>query len=171
MNKLWGCLCVLVLIVTACGGGDGGETTAPASDQTSGDRSNDDGGSGDGDASGGGDGGSRAALGSGDLPSSVPDDFPIAIPSGWEVDVNAEIGLTVSAPRLLYPADAYDDIVAFYDEWTEAQAEEYARTEGPDSITYTGHAGSPRLIAVTRDHEERDQTWTQLVASGSADEG
>lgn len=177
-NKLWACLFVLVLIASACGRGDGGGTTAPDSDQTSGNGNGDDGGSDDGDSGNAGTGGeddsSGAAPDSGDLPASVPDDFPIAIPPGWEVDLNGEIGLTVSAPRLLYSADAYDEIVAFYDEWTAAQPEEYSRGEDPQGggVTYTGGPeGSVRLITVTANHEERDATWTLLHASGSADDG
>lgn len=157
VRRLWALTLAVVLVMSACGGDSDADPATPDPDQTS--DSTDD----------GGDGGSGTPPASGDLPDSVPEGFPIAIPSGWEVDLNGEIGLTVSAPRLLYPADAYADIVAFFDAWTDAQPDEYSRVETDDGVSFTGMANSPRLITVSRDHEERDATWTLLVASGSTD--
>jgi hypothetical protein len=168
-RRFWVLLFAVVLVVAACGGDDSADPPAPdpdlSSEDSSTDRDTDDGADNDD-----GDGAPGTPPASGDLPDSVPDDFPIAIPSGWEVDFNSEIGLTVSSPRLLYPADAYNDIVAFYEEWTDAQPEEYARAEGPQGVIFTRMESPPYIITITPDHEERDATWTLLVASGSADD-
>ena len=158
-----------VLVVAACGGDDSADPPASDTDQSSEDNSTDNGDADDG-ADNDGDGAPGTPPASGDLPDSVPDDFPIAIPSGWEVDLNGEIGLTVSSPRLLYPVDAYNDIVAFYEEWTDAQPEDYARTEALQGVIFSRIESPPYLITITPDHEERDATWTLLVASGSADD-
>lgn len=150
-------LIIMAMIVAGCGSDDG---AAPdPTEQSSG------GGTGDG---GDADSSDSAA---GDLPKSVPEGFPVAIPAGWEIDVNEEMGLTVSAARLLYSSDEYDNLVAFYDEWTGSDSSEYSRTEASDSIIYTRLESPTYLISITRDHEERDQTWTLLQASGSVEGG
>lgn len=42
------------------------------------------------------------------------DDFPVEIPGEWEIDIQGEIGMTdTNAAQLLYPADAFDSLVAF----------------------------------------------------------
>lgn len=169
-RRFWVLLFAVVLVVAACGGDDSADPPAPDPDLSSEDSSTDTGDTDDGADNDDGDGAPGTPPASGDLPDSVPDDFPIAIPSGWEVDFNSEIGLTVSSPRLLYPADAYNDIVAFYEEWTDAQPEEYARAEGPQGVIFTRMESPPYIITITPDHEERDATWTLLVASGSADD-
>lgn len=161
---------VVVLVVTACGGDDSADPPAPNPDQTSVVSSTANGGRDEGADNDAGDDGSETPPASGDLPASVPDDFPIAIPPGWEVDLNGEIGLTVSSPRLLYPADQYNDIVAFYEEWTDAQPEDFARTEAPQGVTFTRMETPPYIITITPEYEERDATWTLLNASGSADD-
>lgn len=148
-------LLVLTLVAAGCGSGDEGAPATQSADQDSNDA-----GSGDGAGS---------APSSGDLPASVSDGFPVDIPGGWEIDIQGEIGMTNTASaQLLYPADAYDSIVAFYDDWTESQSDEYARTEVGDQVIYTGIESGVFSITVTPDEEQRDQTWTllQVITSG-----
>ena len=146
---------LVTIVVSACGSSDDdeGEPAASASGQ--------DAGSDDDDAA------DAPTSDGGDLPASVPADFPIAIPAGWEVDFNEEIGLTNSSPRLFYASDRYDEIVSFYDDWTASQPDGYQRTESETGITFTRTVEPPYVIGIIRDHEERDQTWTLLQASGS----
>jgi hypothetical protein len=143
------CLVVLVTVATGCGGsGEDVASTAPSSD-----------GSQTGDAG--------SAGGSG-LPDSAADDIPVDVPDGWEIDLLGEIGMTdTTGVQLLYPADDFDRVVGFYDDWTESQDEEYIRTEDGDLVVYTA-TGSVASIAVTRGHEERDQPWTlvQVTTTG-----
>jgi hypothetical protein len=62
-------------------------------------------------------------IGGGELPS----DFPIPIPDGYQVtsvftaDDAASVGLA-------YPAGDYDAIVAFFDDWTSSQSEEWSNS-------------------------------------------
>lgn len=97
------------------------------------------------------------------------DDFPVEIPGGWEIDIQGEIGMTdTNAAQLLYPADPFDSLVAFYDDWTGSQPEEYARTEVDNKVIYIGIEASVFSITLTPDEEQRDQTWTllQVITSG-----
>lgn len=166
-RRFWALLFAVVLVVAACGGADSADPPALATDQPSDDSSTDNGNTGDSADNDGGDGGPEKPPAGGDLPDSVPDDFPIAIPPGWEVDVYDEIGLSVGSARLLYPADVYDDIVTFYERWTDAQPEDYARIEGPQGVTFSRTESPPAIIIITPNYEERDATWTLLNASGS----
>lgn len=175
-RRFWALLFAVVLVVAACGGADSADPPASNTDQSDEDSSTDNGnedssadnGNTDDSADNdGGDGGPETPPAGGDLPDSVPSDFPIAIPSGWEVDLYDEIGLSVGAARLLYPADAYDDIVTFYEQWTDAQPEDFARIEGPQGVTFSRMESPPAIIIITPNYEERDATWTLLNASGS----
>lgn len=150
-------LLVLALVFSACGSeGDSAPSTDDAGQQSSG---SDGGEEGDG---GGGDG--SVANSSDDLPPSVAEGFPIAIPPGWEVDVLDEIGLSNSAgAQLLYPAEDFDDIVAYYEAWTAQQDTEYARTEAGNDVVFTGMESPIHWITVTKDHEERGDTFTYVL--------
>lgn len=147
---------LLIVLVAGAGCGGSGDDAAPV-DQSSAATTGDDGGS------------AGAAVDEDGLPDSVRADFPAAISGGWEIDILGELGMTdATGAQLLYPADAYDGLVAFYDEWTGSQAEEYARTESGDQVIYTG-TGSVYSITITPSHQERDRTWTllQIVTPGS----
>ncbi|MGA7227485.1 MAG: hypothetical protein WBZ40_08255 [Acidimicrobiia bacterium] len=150
-----------ILVATGCSSGDDATTT----DETQGQTTDSGGADDDGGTTSGG------AGTSGDLPSSVPDDFPIAIPQGWEIDIHAEIGLTGGVTQLLYSKDEFANIVAFYDDWTGSQPDEYAKTETADRVIFTRLETPTYLITVERDHEERGETWTLLQASGSTSGG
>ncbi len=157
---------VMVVALGSCGSADDGESVSSPAPETADSRGAD---STDSEADGNPSDADASAMPSeGELPSSVPADFPIAIPAGWEIDFNAEIGLTVSSTRLFYAADRYDEIVAFYDEWTAEQPDEYQRVETATGATFTRVASPPYLITIGRDHAERGQTWTLLQASGAA---
>ena len=100
-------------------------------------------------------------------PDSVREDFLIPIAAGWEVDIQGDIGLTnVSGAQLLYPNDAYDDIVAFYDDWFESQPVEFGRSVVGERVFYQLLGDSIYQVNVLPDHEERGQTWVALQVSG-----
>lgn len=158
-------LVVLAVVVGACGSGDdGGAPTTSEQGQES-DATTD---GGTGENSGGDDSPGAGALGESALPASVPADFPIAIPAGWQIDYNEEIGLTVGSTRLFYGSEQYDEIVAFYEDWTASQPDEYQRIESDIGVTFTRSVAPPYVITIVRDHEERDGMWTLLQASGSS---
>ena len=163
--------------LAGCSSGDdepaASESVAPVTDNATGDNG-DTAGGGEGDATGGADGADTgggdagAAVGS-DRPDSVRDGFLIPMMAGWEVDVQGEIGLTdMSSAYLLYPNDAYDEIVAFYDDWFESQPGEFVRSETGGQAFYQLVNDSIYQVNVLPDHEERDQKWVALHASGGA---
>ncbi|MDW3214973.1 MAG: hypothetical protein R8G01_13300 [Ilumatobacteraceae bacterium] len=121
----------------------------------------------DDDGDGGADDqGSAADLGA-DRPDSVRDDYPVPFPAGWELDIQGEIGLTdAGSAQLLYPNDAYDGIVAFYDDWFESQPDEFARSVVSDQVIYQLLGETYYQVTILPDHEERDRTWTLLQVSG-----
>lgn len=162
-------LLVLLLVIAGCSSGNGdSDDTTPDSGQTT--DSGDSGGSGDGgtgDTSAGSSDGSTANTG---LPPSVSEDFAVGIPPGWELDILGGIGMTNTAnAQLLYPQDAYDDIVSFYDQWIAEQPVEYTRTEVETGVLYQRNEMPPVQITVLRDHEERDDVWTALQIAGGND--
>jgi len=157
--------------LAACSSGDeepaaDADADAPATED---DGDADDGGAGAVDDDGGAgadDQGSAAGSGS-DRPDSVRDDYPVPFPSGWELDIQGEIGLTdAGSAQLLYPNDAYDRIVAFYDDWFESQPDEFARSVVSDQVIYQLLGETYYQVTILPDHEERDGTWTLLQVSG-----
>lgn len=154
---------VLVLAMVASGcSSTGGDTASPQSIEQA------DGGN-DGDQADVDAADSPGGLTSNDdAPQSLIEDFPVEIPGGWVVDIHGEIGMTnTNGAQLLYPADAFDSLVAFYDEWTESQADEYARTKVGEQVIYTGTESSVSTISITANQQERDQTWTLLQVFAS----
>lgn len=159
----------LLLVVAGCssGNGESGDTTQDTSQATDsgGSGGSSDGGS--GDTSAGSSDGGTANTG---LPPSASEDFTVGIPPGWELDILGEIGMTnASGAQLLYPQDALDDVVSFYDQWIAEQPVEYTRTEVDDKVIYQRNESPPVLITVTRDHEERDNVFTYLIIAGGND--
>jgi hypothetical protein len=143
-NKLLAVLFVFVLIAAACGGGDDNASTAsPDSDQTSGNEETSNGGSDEG--GGGGDEGASSGFTTRDARADAVGagaDFPIPIPGGWQVDQFAlleEEGASgfSGGVALEYASEDFDQLVAFYDEWTAAQPDEYARGEQENTVVYT----------------------------------
>mgnify|MGYP003116649691 CR=1 FL=1 len=154
--------------LAACSSGDDepaadADVDAPATEDGGG-AGDDDGGAGAAD-----DQGSAARPGS-DRPDSVRDDYPVPFPSGWELDIQGDIGMTdASSAQLLYPNDAYDDIVAFYDDWVEAQPDEFARSVVGEQVIYQLLGELYYQISILPDHEERDGTWTLLQVTGGVE--
>ena len=165
---------VAVVLATAplagCSSGDDEPEADPEIGEpaTQGDGGGDDGGGGSeegGDTEADGQG-SAAGSGSG-RPESVSDDFPVPFPSGWEIDIQGEIGMTnTSGGQLLYPSAAYDGIVAFYDEWFESQPDEFARSVVGEQVFYQLLGETLYQVNVTPDHDERGETWVLLQVSG-----
>lgn len=167
--------CSAAVLLVACSSSDGEpdasdapvETAVDGSVDVGGDDGGDDGADGGaGDAAA--DQGSPAAPGS-DRPESVRDDYPIPFPPGWEKDIQGEIGMTnVSGAQLLYPTDAFDSIVAFYDEWFESQPDEFARTVAGEQVVYQQLGETLYQVAVNPTHEEGGEIWVILQVSGGA---
>ena len=153
---------VLLVALTGCSAGDDnsaspGDTVQPATGDDSGS---------DGDAPESAGGGDTSPTQSDGSPAGAGEDFPIAIPNGWEIDIHAEIGLTGSGGvQLLYPDDEFDTLVAFYDQWTSDQTDEYAKSEADDLILFTRMDSPAYTIAVTGNHEERGDRFTLLQLS------
>lgn len=155
-SRLSSCLLVLALILAGCGSDDGATTSqaGPTSD-----------GSGSSD---GGQGAGSELPESGDLPESLADDFAVAIAPGWEFDILGDIGMTnTTGAQLLYPQDAFDEVVAFYDDWTASQAVDYTRTEIDDDVVYQSTETPIIVITVSANYEERDQVFTYLLIATS----
>jgi hypothetical protein len=143
------------LVAAACGGDDSGSsspTTAAAGSRSNAEEP--------GEASSG-------AVGVG-LPVGADEDFPIAIPDGWVIDFYEELGLTVAGTvQVFYPADDFDEIVTFYSDWTNRQADEYARIDTGDTVVF--QAGSPiRRIAISGNYDEGGERYTMVQAAASS---
>lgn len=154
---------VLAMVIAGCGGSDEGAPTTQGSGQTA-DNGGDGGGGGDDGTNDGGDTAPPAA--SGDGPVGTDEDFPVPVPAGWEIDIYGELaeqaGIVNSGVQVLYPADDFDSIIAFYDDWTTSQPAEYSRTVAGDQVLYIGMESPIYWITVTANEEQRDQTWTLL---------
>lgn len=148
---------VAMLALTACASGDDGAPSTTAFEEDS------DNGSGN---QGGTDNGGSVPSGSNEPPASLSDDFPVAIAPGWVFDLLGDIGLTnTTGAQLYYPDEAFDEVVAYYDDWTSSQSVEYARTESSSEVIYQSMETPIILITVTPHHEERGETFTYLLVA------
>jgi hypothetical protein len=149
---------VAVALLVSCGDGD--DETSPTAPATSGSVG----------TAGEADGGDTPAPAAGDLPTGAGEDFPIAIPDGWVVDFHGRSGLTVArAVQVYYPADDFDRIVAFYDDWTEGQPDEYTRTEAGDAARFIRATTPVRQITVTRNVPDQGEQYTMLQANAASE--
>lgn len=162
---------VLVVPLAACGGGDD-EPAAAEAGETAGEESGESGSDGEavgaeGDGDTGTGAGESGSVGNSDRPDSLREEYPIPIAPGWEVDVLGEIGMSETAGvQLLYPEDAYDDMVAFYDEWFESQPEEYGRSVIGEDVVYQLLGGTYYTVNIAPGYEERGRTWVTLLVAG-----
>lgn len=144
-------LLVFALVASACGGGDSGGT--PDSGQAT------------ETASGDNDGGAAPTAGGFSKEDSRADaagagaDFPIPIPGGWQLDQFAELaeeGVILSdGVALEYSTDDFDELVAFYDEWTAEQQDGYVRGEEADTVVYTKTSPLTQIL-ISRNFEGFD---------------
>jgi len=111
-GKWWVFVALMVLVVAACSSQDTAETA------------NDSGDGGDVTVSTDGGGGSSVDL---------PDGLEIPVPDGGEVTTVLDDS-SYLAVALNYPLDRYDDIVAFYDDYTEGTGEEWNRSESTNDM-------------------------------------
>jgi hypothetical protein len=107
---------LLALVVSACNGGDGADTTVSAE---------------------------TAPTNPNAIRSDLPEDFPIPIPEGGEVQTAARLeegdGFRYGA-LMSFEDGRYEEIVEFYDEWAETLPEEPERvvtTAERDGVTWT----------------------------------
>lgn len=56
--------------------------------------------------------------------ASLPDELVVPVPGGGDVGATGSSGESVFA-SITYPGDRYDEIVAFYDAWTEGTGDEW----------------------------------------------
>lgn len=158
---------VAMSALTACGSADDGVPGAAAPEQeTSNGGGNE---SGSTDESGTDNGGSGSS-GNSEPPASLSDDFAVGIAPGWVFDVLGDIGMTnTTGAQLYYPEGAFDEVVAYYDDWTSSQSVEYARTEIDGDVIYQSMETPVILITVTPAYEERGETYTYLLIAGGED--
>lgn len=156
-RSLWLFVAVAMFALTACGAGDEG-----AQDTTTPDIETDNGGEGGGEAAT--DNGGSGSSGNSEPPASLSDQFAVGIAPGWVFDVLGDIGLTeTTGAQLYYPEAAFDDVVAYYDEWISSQPVEYARTEIDGEVVYQSMETPVTLITVTPSHESAGETYTYLL--------
>jgi len=72
-----------------------------------------------------GEDGNSISLGS-DVP--VPDELTIPVPDGGSATASGTDGSYVFV-ALTYPQDRFDELVSFYDDWTEGTSGEWARSQ------------------------------------------
>lgn len=153
-------LLTLASVLAGCGSEDGATDTDVTSSTTDSDGSSDGGGS---DGTGGsGDGGSVSG-GNSSLPPGVAEDFPFPITDGWVIDVNGQVGIVNPAAALLmYPGDDFDRLVAFYQQWTDDQGAEYAKTESAEFVVFS-NLETGAMITINKDEEYGDEILTGLA--------
>lgn len=157
-RRLLAVLLVLGLVVSACSSDPDGSAEQDSTATTG----PDSGSSGDGD-NGGSDQGS-SDPGATARPDSVSDEFDVAIPAGWTRDALGDIGMTdTSGVQLIYELDRYDELVAFYDDWTSQQEDEYVRTESATDVTYVRNSTAIEIISVSNDYEEQGVAYAYVV--------
>lgn len=167
--RRWLLLLVIGLLVTttACSSGEDSGPTTQAPDQET-----DNGGGEESDAEGEGgtSGGDSGSSGNSEPPASLSDDFAVGIAPGWVFDVLGDIGMTnTTGVQLYYPEGAFDEVVAYYDDWTSSQSVDYARTEMDGEVIYQSMETPIVLITVTPAYEERGETYTYLLISAGED--
>ncbi len=86
-----------------------------------------------------GEDGSSLNIGS-DIP--LPDGLTIPVPDGGSATQTGSDGSYVFV-SLIYPRDRYEEIVAFYDDWTDGTGTEWSRSESTFSA---GDAGTQRSV-------------------------
>ncbi len=113
---------------------------------------------GDDDASTGGGGGEPADLG----------DFPIPAPSDATEVTRTEAEGTV-AVTLSVPVDSFDEVVAFYEDWT-AESGSFQRIDAEGGgVSWVGVASgdAPRSIVLSAPLEGEAETFLSLTAAPS----
>lgn len=99
------------------------------------------------------DGSASVDIGTGDL----PDDFPIPIPSGGVVSFSMVAEGTESGALvgLTYPEDRFDELVATWEAWLDAEGFEKAKTESGSgdsrAVILAGNrdSGSPTGVGIS----------------------
>jgi hypothetical protein len=155
-------LFALTSALTGCGSsGDAATTTVPSADDES---TQDPGGGSDNGISDSGssdDGGSAGGTNLA-VPKGVGEDFPFPILDGWVIDVNGDIGIVnTAAASLLYPVEDFDRLVDFYQQWTDGEAAEYAKTESQEFVVFS-NLETGATITIKPNEEYGDQTLTLL---------
>ena len=168
-------MAALVLLAAACSSGDdddgGGDAFGLGGDEADSDADDSGSGSGDsgGDDSGGSDGGdSGGGLGASETEGGIP------FPAGGR-DLLAEAGIEIGGQRqLAYPRDAYDEIVAFYEDWVESHPGQVVSSEIDDQRLWQllpeEGGGMVGAITVVKDSEESvggDLVTFVLLVDGS----
>ncbi|MGI9603467.1 MAG: hypothetical protein ACR2QE_16400 [Acidimicrobiales bacterium] len=148
-------VCVALTALSGCGSSD--DTSDPADDAASEPESSEDGQAtiaDDGD-NGGGES-APADLG----------DFPIPAPPGGTVTFTNEVD-DITAITFSLPPEDFDATVAFYDDWTDSEADEYQRvvaeSDGVSWLRTSGADGTSRIIMVSAASGADDQVLVSLT--------
>lgn len=102
-----------------------------------------------------GDGSGSLTIGGGEL----PDGFPIPVPDGGEVmstfSSETEEGTSYSV-TISYPADRYEELASFYEDWIDGQADDVQKSETSGEFTSSSFysATADVNISVTTADEE-----------------
>lgn len=154
-KKIWATCLTVGLVAVACSSGDGAASTTQE-DAAAGSTGQSDTDAPDTNTPSGGENATSEGF----------DELPVGIPDGWEIDILGEIGfISTDGAQLLYPADDFENVVAFYDQWTADQPEEYAKTETEDQVIYSRMVSPTYFITVSRGHEERGELYTHLLVA------
>lgn len=159
MRPLASALALALLLLAGCGDDDDGAADEAGGAGTEQVDTADVGGDADGDATTGGGGGEAADLG----------DFPIPAPPGATEITRTEAEGTV-AVTLSVPVDSYDDIVAFYEDWTASEGGSFQRIDAEaGGVSWVGVASgdAPRSIVLSAPLEGDAETFLSLTASES----
>jgi hypothetical protein len=122
------------LLLAGCSGDDDDTSSEPAPNEAADE-------SGDGESGGGDTGGDAPDLG----------DVPIPAPPGSVAALTTDTG-EIKVYSLTFDAGDLDAVIAFYDEWTSSQSDEYQRTDagagGVSWVRTSGPADQGRIISV-----------------------
>ena len=148
-----GVMAVVMLLAVSCGGDDDAsdDVATPGGGV---DATTDADGSDDGDGAGSGDAGTGGGSDGGEAGSTAGG---VPFPAGGR-DVLAEAGLSIdSQVQLFYPQDRFDELVAYYDDYTSSLPGEVFRTESGAVIVYqVFDEGSALTATITVERDAQD---------------
>jgi hypothetical protein len=138
-------------LLTACSGSDGQSDIDAA-------------------ANGSGDTGQGTSIAGGFAAGTDLGDFAIPAPEGGAV-ARIPGGPQATVYVITYPSDRFDELVAYYDEWTSDEPDDYERREGGSgSMTWQlARPGLSRIIVVLAPNAGEDVvsvSLTESVATG-----
>ncbi len=124
----------LTLLLAACGGDDDG---SDAGDPSAADGTAND----DGEGNAAGDSGQGAGVDLGD--------FPIPLPAGAEAVLETDAGGGITVVQFTLPLDKVEGAVAFYDDWTSNEPDDYQRSEAESGgLSWVNASGGDDSVVI-----------------------